>query len=128
MISGSVNANLEAVIWVKVYGPSGLAAGLEAVVDTGFDSYLTLPHHLIDSLGLPQEAPVEVTLADGRIDHMDFFNGTIWWDGQALDIPILRTDGDPMVGMALLRGYRLTVDVVDGGTVTIEPLPSTSGT
>ena len=35
----------------------------------------------------------------------------------------METGGDPLIGMALLEGYRLTIDAVDGGRVTIEPIP-----
>ena len=42
---------------------------------------------------------------------------------QERDILILETDGGPLIGMALLYGYRVTPDVVDGGPVTIAVLP-----
>jgi hypothetical protein len=36
---------------------------------------------------------------------------------------VLEADGGPLVGMALLRGSRMTMDIEVGGTVMIEPLP-----
>ena len=36
---------------------------------------------------------------------------------------VLAADGTPLIGMSLLRGTRVTVEVEDGGLVTIEPLP-----
>ena len=36
---------------------------------------------------------------------------------------LLDADGGPLVGMSLLYGSRVTLDVVDGGPITIEPLP-----
>ena len=32
-------------------------------------------------------------------------------------------DGGPLIGIALLYGSRVTLDVVDGGGVTVEELP-----
>ena len=126
MIQGAVNSHLEAVIWVKVFGATGLKADIEAIVDTGYDSYLTLPYQAISALGLPPYAPAEVTLADGRVEVMELFERSVEWEGQRLPIPILRTNGDAIVGMALLTGNRLTVDIVEGGIVRIEPFSAVS--
>ncbi len=37
-------------------------------------------------------------------------------------VDIYQLDGPPLVGMALLTGFRLTVEVTNGGTVTVERL------
>jgi hypothetical protein len=36
---------------------------------------------------------------------------------------VLAADGGPLVGLSLLYGHRVTLDVVDGGRVSIEALP-----
>ena len=43
MIEGAVNAARQAVVGLPLRGPSGRALEVEAVVDTGFDRFLTLP-------------------------------------------------------------------------------------
>ncbi len=43
MIEGFVNANLEAVITIPLRGPTGQTREIDAVIDTGFNGYLTLP-------------------------------------------------------------------------------------
>ena len=53
MITGVVNALLDATIRVRVSGPTGQELELEAVVDTGFSGFLTLPPGSIAELGLP---------------------------------------------------------------------------
>jgi hypothetical protein len=45
------------------------------------------------------------------------------WHGLPAEVLILRTTGAPLVGMSLLDGNRITMDVVDGGDVTIDRLP-----
>lgn len=43
--------------------------------------------------------------------------------GQERDIEALVTEGGVLVGMLLLQGYHLFMDVVDGGEVRIQPRP-----
>ena len=52
MIIGVVNGNLEAIIRLVVRGPNGQEDEIEAVIDTGFTGFLTLPPSLIVSPGL----------------------------------------------------------------------------
>jgi hypothetical protein len=41
--------------------------------------------------------------------------------GQERVIDVLCSDTQPLVGMSLLKGFRVSIDVVDGGAVRIEP-------
>lgn len=52
MIHGAVNAALEAVVPLTVQGAAGRAHEIEAVIDTGFSGFLTLPSALVAVLGL----------------------------------------------------------------------------
>jgi hypothetical protein len=47
---------------------------------------------------------------------------SIIWDGQYRDIYIAESETEPLLGMAMLYGYRLQVDAIEGGTVKIEAL------
>ena len=47
----------------------------------------------------------------------------VLWNGEERIVQALRTNGKPLVGMALLYGNRLILDVVTDGEVTIEALP-----
>ena len=47
MIQGAVNDAYEAVISLTVQGPSGQATEVEAVIDTGFTGFLSLPSALV---------------------------------------------------------------------------------
>jgi len=48
------------------------------------------------------------------------------WDGQyrSIDIAedIAESETEPLLGMAMLYGYRLQIDTLEGGTVKIESL------
>jgi hypothetical protein len=46
----------------------------------------------------------------------------VHWCGHTVEVLAVEADGGSLIGMALLRGHRLTVDVIDGGNVSIEKL------
>ena len=52
VIEGVVNANYEPVVTLPLRGPDGQEQEIEAVVDTGFNGYLTLPSAFVVELGL----------------------------------------------------------------------------
>lgn len=65
MIEGGVNSAYEAVIPLSLRGPSGEAQEVEAVIDTGFTGFMTLPPSLVVQLGLVFMGASAATLADG---------------------------------------------------------------
>ena len=123
MIQGTVTPDREAVISLKLRGPNGDEEEIEAIVDTGFNDYLTLPSSTLSQLALPFAAPTQGMLADGSIVSLDYYEVTVVWDNQPRKILALEAEGGPLVGMSLLYGYRLTLDAIDGGPVTIDELP-----
>jgi len=78
---------------------------------------------LVGVLGLPFAGNRRATLGDGSVVELDLFLATVVWDAQERDVLVLQAEGGPLVGMALLYGNRILLDVVDGGPVTIEMLP-----
>ena len=52
MISGVVTDRREAVVRLRMHGPAGQDQEIEAVIDTGFDGWLSLPSSIIARLGL----------------------------------------------------------------------------
>lgn len=127
-IVGAVAADgSEARIPLTVLGdPGGArephAERFEAVIDTGFTGHLTLPPGEVLRLGLTPLGSRYVTLADGSEAPLDVFRATVVWDGRRRNVRVFAADGGPLVGMALLSGSRLTVDVVPGGDLVIEAL------
>ena len=122
MIQGAVTAAYEAVITLAVQGPSGQRREIEAVVDTGFNGYLTLPPALASALGLSFVTTNPVLLADGGEATFDVYRATVLWDGRLRDVDAHLSDTTPLVGMRLLDGSRLSVDVADGGRVVIQAM------
>jgi predicted aspartyl protease len=61
-------------------------------------------------------------LADGSEAVLDVYEVVVDWDGHRHRVPADSADIDPLVGMSLLRGYRLRIDVMAGGNVTVEAI------
>jgi len=123
MITGIITVAREAVISLLVRGPNGQEQELEAVIDTGFDGSLTLFPTLIIALGLPWRRRGRALLADGNESVFDIYEATVMWDGRARRVSVDEVDVMPLVGMALLYGYELTMQIVEGGKVLLKPLP-----
>jgi clan AA aspartic protease len=122
MISGIVNSEREAIIQLTVRGPGGRAETIAVIVDTGFDGALTLPLRLVNALQLPLRRHTTAILGDGsRITHA-VHTAMVLWDGVSRQVPVAALDSRPLVGMRLLAGYRLTMQVIPGGRVEIVSL------
>lgn len=122
MIYGVVNLRREATLPLVVGNSSGQRQVIDTVVDTGFSGFLSLPSAISATLNLPWTASDIVTLGDGSETLFDLYTATVIWDGQYREIYIAESETEPLLGMALLYGYRLQVDAIEGGTVTIEAL------
>lgn len=122
MITGAVTAFGEAVIPLRIVGSTGEVLDIEAVIDTGFNGFLTLPTAVIDDLRLPWRRRGRAVLADGTETIFDTYDGSVVWDGQGRRVAVDGADSEPLVGMALLGGFELTIAVTKGGQVTIQTL------
>lgn len=111
----------EALLTVTVSGPSG-DREIEAVVDTGFTGALCLSTEQIEDLGLPVVGRGAAVLADGRAVETRYHRGRVLWHGSERGVQVLAAEGGPLIGMGLLRGGRLTIQVVPGGEVSVVKL------
>jgi clan AA aspartic protease len=96
---------------------------VEAIIDTGFNGFLTLSPALIAVLGLPWLCREQGELADGSVLTFDVYVATVDWNGQSKSVEVEAADAQPLLGMALMRGFELRIQVVPGGSVTIAGLP-----
>lgn len=121
MIAGVVNDRLDAAVTVSVSATDGRASHVEAVVDTGFSMHLTLPRAVVNRLRLPYAGRMRARLADGSEAAFALFDATIYWDDEWRSVAVAAAETKPLVGMALLEGHNLSVDVHRGGRVLIQP-------
>jgi len=122
MMFGVVNNNCEAIIKVAVGRISPPKITVDAVIDTGFTSFLSLPLSIITELGLPCHYRDIGTLGDGSEVVFEIYKATVIWDGQNQIVDVAASDADPLVGMGLLYGFKLQIEAVEGGRVTLEAL------
>lgn len=122
MIHGVVNQRREATLSIIVANADGQQQVADAVIDTGYNGFLTLPSKIITALDLSWNAADILTLGDGSAAIFDLYAATVIWDGQRREIDVAESETAPLIGMALLNGYRLQVDAIVGGIVKVEAL------
>jgi clan AA aspartic protease len=110
----------EAMLPLTVIGSSGILAEVEATVDTGFTGSLCLPPDVVRYLSVPFIGRGVAVLADGSTVETSYHRARVLWYGHERAVQVLVTEGGPLVGMTLLRGSVLTVEVSPGGEVTVE--------
>ena len=120
MIEGFVNDAYEAVVALSLQGPAGQVQDVEAVIDTGYSGFLTLPATLVSELGLPFAHVGRAFLANDDEVSFDVHDVTVLWDGEPRHIKADATGSTPLVGMLLLDSHSLNIEVESGGRVVIE--------
>jgi clan AA aspartic protease len=123
MITGIVKSRA-ACVRLRVRGPFGWEERIEPVIDTGYNGWLTLPARLITVLKLPWKTVARGTLADGSEGVFEVFEAQVVWDRRLRSIPVHKADTGPLIGMGLLKGYELRMQVCSRGKVTIKRLKS----
>ncbi|MDB9314955.1 hypothetical protein PN462_17710 [Spirulina sp. CS-785/01] len=119
MITGIVNADFEPIISLSVRGSNGQDYTQNAIVDTGFNGWLSLPSDLIAQLNLKWKRRGLAILGDGSECVFNVYEAVVVWDGNLLTIPVDEADSEPLIGMSLMEGYQLTVQVFEGGLVKL---------
>ena len=123
MIEGVVNDAYEAVVTLSLRGPAGQSQDIEAVIDTGYSGFLTLPTMLVSELRLPFAYIGRAFLANDDEVSFDVHDVTVMWDGQPSHLKADATGSTPLLGMLLLDGHNLNVEVENNGRVVIQPKP-----
>ncbi len=122
-MSGTVNANREAIIPIALVGDRKQLKSVIAVIDTGFTGDLTLSKAIINELGFTIRGIQEVILGDGSFQNFEMCVGTVIWDGQIKRVEINAVETDSLIGMGLLEDYKLEIEGRPGGEVRITSLP-----
>ena len=120
MMTGRVNWRLEATIRVGVQDSSGNMQSVDCILDTGFDGDVSLPAAVVKRLGLAAIGSYNTIFADGITARLPVYSGILYWHEQPTPVEVLATQGDFVIGMALLENSTLTIQAWDGGDVLIE--------
>jgi len=106
MMQGFVNATYEAALSVVVRHERNLLS-VDALIDTGFTGFLSLPSAFISELELPWTYRDRATLGDGRETVFDIYTASIIWDGKYREIEINAAETEPLLGMSLSSSVQL---------------------
>jgi clan AA aspartic protease len=100
----------------------GLQADIdvEFIVDTGFEGDLSLPISLVRQVDCAPWFDEDRLLADGSMLRCPAYTFEMSWNGEPRETQILRMDGHPLLGGALLDGCRMEMEFVEGAEVVIE--------
>ena len=119
MIEGLVNSRHEAIVTLRLHGPQGAAREIEAVIDTGYNGFLALPKALALELELHFLGTGQAFWANDEEVEFDTHAVTVLWDGQERQVRAAAAGSTPLIGMLLLDGHYLNIEVEIGGRVNI---------
>jgi clan AA aspartic protease len=122
MMQGFVNRNCEAMMPIVVGNDNKPRQLVEALIDTGFTGFLSLPLSMIEALGLPWIFSDSVTLGDGSEVIFQMYRATVIWNGQLKVVDVAASESEPLLGMSLLYGFKLQIEAIERGIVIIEAI------
>lgn len=122
MIRGRVNASLEARVLLRVCGAGGAEWVVDALIDTGFTSSLTLPSSSVEAMQLEWQSHGGAVLADGSVRRFDVYVAEVEWGVGWRPVLVSAVGDEVLLGMRMLAGMALRVAVVEGGDVVASPL------
>jgi clan AA aspartic protease len=120
MILGHVRDNLPRVM-LTLPGHEG-PVNIEFIVDTAFEGDLALPLAVLNRVQATFNHDRLIRLADGTFRPRPHFEVSIEWEGEERLAEVVLMDNEPLLGVELMAGYLLQVELEDGGEVSLEPL------
>ncbi len=136
MIIGTVNRHLMPIIPVNVRSEGNAWQQLELLLDTGFDGAIALELELVHRLGL-ETRPIRQLLTSefvpGRQGSQNLnrpvrVEAELQGSPQEVSLLILEKHlFSSMLGTEMLKFRRVTVDVMEGGPVTVDTFCPDSG-
>ena len=127
-----MNEHLASFFSINVRRKDGEWQPMNLLLDTGFNGEVEINADLLAKHDLATKpdhqllTPDEVLMNSNIWDPKKPYEGTIEWGGRDRTAgirPALGLGIEGMLGTRLLKWQRLTVDVIEGGAVTIESIP-----
>ena len=95
---------------------------VEFILDTGFDGELALPHFLLQQLDVVFAGNRAVRLADGTQLNRPYYIITFAWNNGLRQTEVIGLEGQPLIGVELLAGFLIQIEMQDGGEVSMEEI------
>ena len=120
MIEGIVNDFDEPIIRLDIHISSNNSKKVNAIIDTGFNGYISIPTILIEQSNWDFIGTEEYELANGDIVEEKLYLGKIIFDGDEIEVfSLTNRTKDVLIGTKILKNKILKVDFKDS-KVTIE--------
>jgi len=104
MLKGHITSEDDAIVKIILIFKS-TPFQKDAVVDTGFDGYLSVPKYLINQSNWYEFGEENYELATGEIVQEPVFIGEVVFDGKKRTVLAIQTNGsDILIGTKLLSG------------------------
>ena len=123
VVRGTVGRRGDAVVRLRLRGPTGVEVNVDALIDTGFTASMTLPLATVHHLALVGGPGGRARLGDGSVRLFDLYPAQVEWGGRWQPLIVSALGREPLVGMRLLAGHELNIRVVPGGAVEVTALP-----
>ena len=110
MLRGQINIEDDAIVEITLMFKDKFRKE-KAVVDTGFNGYLSMPKKLIKQSAWYEFGEEEYELATGQIVRESVYLGKVLFNRKKRDILAVQTNGhDILIGTKLLSGYLCEFD------------------
>ena len=119
-MDGVMNATREPVISLGLAGGTSVRL-VDAVIDTGFTGWLTLPPDIVADMDLSSAGISYGVLADGSEVALDAYYVTVMLEGDPHRVIAQVAPPPALAGMELFDGYVICIEDSPGGAVTIRP-------
>ena len=99
---------------------TGTTRGFDFILDSGFEGDLTLPPDLLPGLDMSYAGELPFALADLTLRTRPVYQILLEWQGEERIAAIVAMEGNPLLGVGLLRGNLVQMEMDEGGEVTVE--------
>ena len=99
---------------------AGRQSMVEFTVDTGFITFLTMPPSYCDALKLEFVRDEKAYMANGSVVWTKVYNVFFDWDGEEREVEVIAVESEPLIGMTMLDGYDVFLNVKENGMVRIQ--------
>jgi predicted aspartyl protease len=123
-LTGHITNKLKPILTLSVQSAEGISEKKSFLVDTGCNLEVVLPAVEIALLRWPLVERAQITQADGRPVDVDLHEGTLLIGGFPRPVLAAALGIQPIIGMELLQGWQLCLDIIapGEGEVRLQPL------
>lgn len=120
MMTGTVTADREILLSLNLLAADGSNVSVQAMLDTGFNGFLTLPPALLQVMAAKPVGTRRAELGDGQVTELRAFAVTVVWHEVPRELLAIAAETTPVIGMSLLWGSRVSFHAQEDGAVTVE--------